>query len=226
MNFQTKNETGDIEHWRTICINWLNANQPFDAAHDFAHLQRVVKNASNIAAEENADALVVEVAAWLHDCVIVAKSSPLRSEASRMAAAKANDILKANDFPEDKLAAVLHAIEAHSFSAGLAVNSIEAACLRDADRLDAIGAVGLYRVIAAGAQMGRPLYNVDDPFCSEREPNDQCAIIDHFYTKLLTLEESMLTKTGKREASRRTRYLQGYLDELRYEIETIDSVDA
>ena len=86
-----------------------------------------------------------------------------------------------------------HAIEAHSYSAGIPPQSIEAKVVQDADRLDALGAIGVARCIAVGSALGRPLYQADDPFCSARSPDDSGASVDHFYSKLLKLATTMQT---------------------------------
>ncbi|MDZ7631629.1 MAG: hypothetical protein U5K74_09845 [Gemmatimonadaceae bacterium] len=94
----------------------------------------------------------------------------------------------------------------------------EARVVQDADRLDALGAIGIARCLMLGGQLGRVLYDVDDPFAEHRAPDDRVSSIDHFYTKLLTLADTMQTASGRREAARRTAYMRGYLDQLRSEI--------
>lgn len=189
-----------------------------DAAHDLAHIRRVVANARSLAAAEHARLEIVLPAAWLHDCVTVPKDSPQRAAASRLAAAQAGTWLREWGWPEATLPDIAHAIEAHSFSAGLAPRTIEAKVVQDADRLDALGAVGLARCLMLGGEMGRPLYAAADPFCAQRAPDDRTACVDHFYAKLLTLEATMQTESGRKEAKRRTEYLRGFLAELRREI--------
>jgi uncharacterized protein len=189
-----------------------------DAAHDREHIRRVVRNAERLAAAEGARREIVLPAAWLHDCVSVAKDSPQRAQASRLAAAQALTWLREWAWPEDFLPDIAHAIEAHSFSAGIPPRTLEAKVVQDADRLDAIGAVGLARCLMLGGAIGRPLYSPEDPFCQQRRPDDRAACVDHFYTKLLTLEETMQTPGGRAEARRRTEVLQEFLVELRREI--------
>ena len=116
------------------------------------------------------------------------------------------------------LPAIRHAIEAHSFSAGIAPETLEAKVVQDADRLDALGAIGLARCIAVGAALGRPVYEPNDPFCRERVPDDRGASVDHFYTKLLKLAGTMQTAAGRREAERRTAFLRAFLAQLESEI--------
>lgn len=190
-----------------------------DAAHDLAHIHRVVKNALNLAAAENADLAVVYPAAWLHDCVSVPKDSPQRSQASRLAAETAVSFLQSIDYPQQYLDSIAHAIEAHSFSAGIPTRTIEAKVVQDADRLDAIGAIGIARCFMVGNAMGTAIYNDNDPFCAERQPDDRRYSVDHFYTKLFTLVDTMKTEAGREEAKRRTVFMQEYLAQLGTEIE-------
>lgn len=189
-----------------------------DVAHDLDHIERVVANARVIGAAEGADMRIVVPAAWLHDCVAVPKNSPHRSEASALAAAEAYQLLKGWGFGDLPLDEIAHAIHAHSFSAGIPAESLEARVLQDADRLDALGAVGLSRCLMLGGALGRPLYVAGDPFCASREPDDLAATVDHFFTKLLHLSAQFKTAAGRREAERRTAVLQRFLDDLSTEL--------
>lgn len=199
------------------CIGVL-ARQGGDVAHDLEHIRRVVRNAETLAAAEAARLEVVWPAAWLHDCVTVPKDSPLRAQASRLAAEQAVGWLREWGYPAEFLPEIAHAIEAHSFSAGITPRSIEAKVVQDADRLEAIGAIGLARCLMLSGAMNRPLYAVDDPFCEKRKPDDGVSAVDHFHTKLLRLEGTMQTESGRREARQRTEYLRGFLAQLRREI--------
>jgi uncharacterized protein len=195
------------------------ADQPgADPGHGPAHLERVVATALRLAAEEGARPEVVLPAAWLHDCVHVAKDSPDRASASQLAAEHALRFLEAAGYPRDVLPDIRHAIEAHSYSAGIPPRTVEAKVVQDADRLDALGAIGLTRCIAVGAALGRPVYEPGDPFCRSRAPDDRGASVDHFYTKLLKLAGTMQTEAGRREAERRTDFLRAFLAQLESEI--------
>jgi uncharacterized protein len=208
-----------------LCREWeprlrrFAAEQPgADPGHGPAHLERVVATALRLAAEEGARVDVVLPAAWLHDCVHVAKDSPDRARASQLAADHALGFLRGAGYPSDALPGIRHAIEAHSYSAGIAPQTLEARVVQDADRLDALGAIGLARCIAVGAALGRPLYEPDDPFCRSRAPDDRGASVDHFYSKLLKLAATMQTAAGRREAERRTGFLREFLGQLESEI--------
>ncbi len=189
-----------------------------DPAHDMAHIRRVVANARMLAAAEGADAAVVLPAAWLHDCVVLPKDSARRAQASRLAAEKAADYLRGAGYPADLIPAVEHAIITHSFSAGLPPETAEAQVVQDADRLDALGAIGIARTLALGGVMGKPLYDLDEPLPRTRRPDDSANIIDHFYVKLLKLAEMMHTHAGREEGRRRTRLMRVYLAELEREL--------
>lgn len=191
-----------------------------DPAHDLAHIHRVVANARRLAAAEGADMAVVLPAAWLHDCVIVPKHSPQRSQASRLAAERAGRYLREAGYPPDLIPAIEHAIAAHSFSASIPPETLEASVVQDADRLDALGAIGIARTLMLGGVMGKPLYDPAEPLPERRQPDDRENVIDHFYVKLLTLAGRMHTAAGRREGERRTRLMRVYLEELGRELAT------
>jgi uncharacterized protein len=189
-----------------------------DTAHDLAHVTRVVHTARRLAEEEGARMEVVIPAAWLHDCVTVPKDSPLRPHASRMAAERAVELLREWGVGEALLPGIAHAIEAHSFTAGIEPRTLEARVVRDADRLDALGAVGLARCLMLAGAMGQRLYDPDDPFCEARPADDGVSAVDHFHTKLLRLHATFTTRAARREAEVRTRFLRDFLDRLRAEL--------
>jgi uncharacterized protein len=189
-----------------------------DPAHDLLHFKRVVACAKKLSVAERADLRVVVPAAWLHDLVIVDKASPLRSKASRMSAEKAIEYLKSISYPDQFYTKIFNAIEAHSFSAGVKPESVEAGVVQDADRLDALGAIGIARCFTVAGQLKRSLYRAEDSFCSQRDPDDSHYTIDHFYKKLLLLSDTMQTAAGRKEALRRTVFMQTYLDELKVEL--------
>jgi uncharacterized protein len=204
--------------WETPIQTFLHSQMVADAAHDLAHVRRVVANARRLAEACAADLTIVLPAAWLHDCVTVPKDSPQRKMASRLAAETAVSFLRTIHYPEQYLEAIGHAIAAHSFSAGIPPETLEAQVVQDADRLDALGAIGLARAYSLGGAMGRPLYHPDDPFCTARPADDAIATLDHFYTKLLSLAGTMQTAVGRQEAAQRTAFLHQFLAQLRQEI--------
>lgn len=208
-----------MSDWEQQFADFITAQlPPNDPAHDLAHVRRVVANARALAAAEAADLAVVLPAAWLHDCVVLPKDSADRPRASRLAAAAAAGYLSQIGYPAAHIPAIVHAIEAHSFTARIPPETLEARVVQDADRLDALGAIGIARTLMLGAAMGKPLYDEAEPLPQTRAPDDGQNVIDHFYTKLLRLAEMMQTTAGRREAERRTGLMRVYLAELGREI--------
>lgn len=183
-----------------------------DAAHDGAHLIRVWRNMRAIHAAEGGDARVLAAAVLLHDCVAVAKDSPQRAQASQLAADRARAVLSALGWAEDDVAGVAHAIAAHSFSAGITPTTPEARIVQDADRLDAIGHIGIARCFAVAGAMGSGLHHAGDPAGQSRALDDRAFALDHFETKLLRLADGFQTDTGRRMAADRHRVLQDFRD--------------
>lgn len=209
----------DKSIWEKIFQQFLTQQAAEDVAHDVSHVRRVVANARQLAAAEQADSNIVIPAAWLHDCVIVPKNSPQRSQASRLAATAAGKFLRQENYPPEYIPAIEHAIAAHSFSANIPAETLEAKIVQDADRLDAIGAIGIARAIIVGTSMGGTLYNPNDPFPSQRTLDDKRYTVDHFYTKLFKLETMMQTSAGRREAQRRNEFMHQFLHQLGSEID-------
>ena len=210
----------NLTHWEPKFITFLETQlADADGAHDLTHIRRVVANAKRLAAEEDADLEVVIPAAWLHDCVTVPKNSPLRNQASTLAGEAAAEFLTAAGYPAQLIPAISHAIAAHSFSAGIPPETIEAKVVQDADRLDSLGAIGIARCLITGVSIGTAVYHPDDPFGETgRERDDKAYSVDHFYIKLFKLAAMMQTAAGRAEAKRRTEYMRGYLAQLSHEI--------
>ncbi|TVP13803.1 HD domain-containing protein [Shewanella sp. KCT] len=207
-----------MQAFESLFSQFIAASSSADAAHDLAHVRRVVKTVKRLCDLESACAEVVVPAAWLHDCVTLAKDDPRRSQGSMLAADKAIAFLIEVGYPQQYLAAIHHAILAHSFSAGIAPETLEAKIVQDADRLDALGAIGVARCLQVGTALGRPLYAAEDPFCREREADDSRYTLDHFKQKLFTLADTMQTAAAREEARHRTRVMQDFLDQLAQEI--------
>lgn len=189
-----------------------------DGSHDIAHILRVFRNAMRIHAEEGGNGDVLAAAVLLHDCVAVEKNSPLRSQASRLAAEKAVTVLTEFGWRADDVAAVAHAVEAHSFSAGIAPETLEAKIVQDADRLDAIGAIGIARCFYIGGRMNSGLHDVADPRAEARPLDDKRFAIDHFPVKLFKLADGFQTAAGRRMAADRHRRLVAFYNEFIEEI--------
>lgn len=209
-----------------------------DGAHDAAHILRVWRNACLIVnglgtessalqgaepggranVESRADLEMLAAAVILHDCVAVEKNHPHRALASRMAAERARTLMAPFAWTDARLDGLAHAIEAHSFSAGLEPGSLEAKILQDADRLDAIGAIGVARCFYVAGRMGSRLYDPADPEGEGRPLNDMRFALDHFPVKLLKLAEGFQTEAGQRLADERTAWMKDFLETFRGEI--------
>jgi uncharacterized protein len=208
----------NLDQLQVLCLDYLSDIMASDPAHDISHVKRVVQNTIRLTEAEHGNAEVTVPAAWLHDCVSVAKDSPLRNQASTLAAGEAVRFLQSVDYPDGLLPQIHHAIEAHSFSANIEAETLEARIVQDADRLEAVGAIGITRCFLTGGAMGTPLYEPSDPFAQNRDADDRRYTLDHFYCKLLGLAQTMKTAAGRVEAIKRTDYMQKFLKQLGSEI--------
>lgn len=205
--------------WRNAIASYAETQMgEADPGHDREHLQRVVQNVLALSDGTQAELRVLLPAAWLHDCVSVPKNSPLRSQASRLAAESARQFLESIEYPNEYWDAIAHCIEAHSFSAGIPCRTLEAQLVQDADRLEALGAIGLARCLMTGGSLRQRLYDPEEPFPTTRAAVDTKQSVDHFFSKLLRLSGTMQTESGRREAARRTRFLVDFLRELAREL--------
>ena len=208
-------EPKPIDAWAELEARVRPYYEVGDPSHDIAHVERVARSCHRIGVELAADLDVLMPAAYLHDVVNVPKNSPDRADASRRAAALAREILgEFRGFDQTLIARIMTAIEEHSYSRGLAPSSLESAILQDADRLDALGAIGTMRTVTCGARMGCAYYAPEEPLPRVRALDDRRFTVDHFFAKLLKLEATMNTAPAKREASRRTAFMLGFLDQL------------
>ncbi|QEW22214.1 putative hydrolase [Marinibacterium anthonyi] len=189
-----------------------------DGAHDTAHLLRVWRNVERIARVEGGETRILLAATLLHDCVRVDKGSPDRPFASRMAAARAREVLVSMGWDDAAVSRVCHAIEAHSFSAGITPDSLEAKILQDGDRLDAMGHVGIARCMYLAGARGTSICHATDPAARARPLDDGAYALDHFRTKLLRLGDGMQTRTGRAMASARAATLRDFYDGLLAEL--------
>src|SRR5450830_69024 len=213
-----------LHDWQAQLVALAGKLAGNDGAHDINHLHRVWHTArSLLTAHPQADALVVQAACYLHDLVNLPKNDPQRHTASRQAAQLAYRHLETARFPADKLAAVVHAIEAHSFSAGIAPTTIEAQIVQDADRLDALGAVGLARLFYTAGRMNSQLAHADDERGSQRVLDDRRYALDHIACKLETLPASMQTAAGRRLAEQRVQWLRDFRATFIAEWEGVDA---
>lgn len=206
----------EIDTWKPLLLEAAHRLAgDDDGAHDASHLMRVWSTAEELLRHHpEADALVVLAAALLHDLVNLPKNHPERNQASRMAARHATVLLRDAGFPADRLDAVAHAIEAHSFSAAIAPRTIEAQIVQDADRLDALGAVGLARMFYVGGQLSRALAHPTDPLAQSRELDDARYTLDHIELKLAQLPHSMQTEAARQLGFKRLEWLRAFRTEF------------
>ena len=211
----------ELQHWQAQFDNWLkNHHQHQDAAHDLCHFRRVWATAQKLAADDDVDMLVILTACYFHDIVTLAKNHPQRQRSSILAAEETRRLLREEfaQFPAEKIEAVCHAIAAHSFSAQIAPLTTEAKIVQDADRLEALGAIGLARVFAVSGALNNILFDADDPFADRRELDDKKYALDHFQCKLLRLPETMQTEKGRAMALHNARFLVQYMAKLSAEL--------
>jgi len=207
------------EHWKKVLKAKIESTDlGADPAHDLAHFIRVSTLAERFCEEEGARWEIVYPAAWLHDLINVPKNDPRRSQASRLSAQAASEFLEAEGFPAEHLAPIRHAIEAHSYSAAIVAETLEAKIVQDADRLDGLGAIGIARCFAVTGLLRRSLYHPSDAFAHDRSLDDMEYAVDHFYKKLFKTVETLQTSAGQAEGKRRAEFMRAYLRQLGSEI--------
>lgn len=183
--------------------------------HDYFHTERVYKTATHIAEKEGADVLTVQLAAILHDVDDI-KLSPSTSENKD----NARSFMHKNGVDEATADKVCRIIGQISFSGtGESVpDSIEGKCVQDADRLDALGAIGIARAFAFGGSRNREMYNPHIPpkmnMTKEEYRKSNSTSLNHFYEKLFLLKELMNTQTAKEIAEKRDSFMRSYVDEF------------
>jgi len=189
-----------------------------DPSHDFEHIMRVYKNAEKICKTESVNKKLVLISVLLHDIVKKSQSRKSSKSSADLSAEKSLEILKKLNMSKLEINIITEAIRNHSFTKKKISKTIEGRILQDADRLDAIGAVGISRAFCVSGVKNRPFYNPNNPFAKKRTLNDKKWTLDHFFKKLLLLENQMNTKFGKIEARRRTIILKKFIDNLKLEI--------
>jgi uncharacterized protein len=186
------------------------------SGHDYHHTMRVYRLAMKIAEYENADKLIVQLAALLHDVDDV-KVSPETHTTKKNAV----DFMRRNGVNDAVVNSVCRIIAEVSFAGTDSVvpSTIEGKCVQDADRLDAIGAIGIARTFAYGGSKGRKIYDPDiKPLINMNEEdyrtNLNSTSINHFYEKLLFLKDLMNTEFAKKIAEHRQVVMEKYLEEF------------
>jgi uncharacterized protein len=190
-----------------------------DPAHGWEHVQRVYDLALYIAQREGAHRFITGMAALLHDLGRLShEQGQHHADAS---VGEARELCQRRQIAPETREAILHAVIAHSFSRGVQPRTLEACIVRDADRLDGLGAIGVMRWAITGAVRRATetlCYHPDDPFAEQHTPDDGRYMLDHFFSKLLKLGDGMTTATGRELAAQRTAFMRVYLNEFRREL--------
>ena len=190
-----------------------------EGGHDWFHTKRVLENSVHIAREENANLFVVQLAALLHDIA----DSKFHDGDETLGPKVASEFLKEQKVDQVSREHIVKIIESVSFKNSLSplektFNSIEMQIVQDADRLDAIGAIGIARAFNYGGFKNRELYNPNVTpnrnMSKEEYKKSAAPTINHFYEKLLLLKEKMNTATGKKLAEKRHEFMLSYLDQF------------
>lgn len=194
-----------------------NKLQNAEAGHDWFHIERVYRNSLLIANEEECDLEVVKLAALLHDIA----DSKFNDGDESIGPKTARTFLEKENIPQETLNHVVAIIENISFKGGnfeKKITSKELEIVQDADRLDAIGAIGIARTFNYGGFKNRQLYNPEIApqlkMTKEEYKNSEAPTINHFYEKLLLLKDKMNTETGKKIAQERHRFMEFFLSQF------------
>ena len=188
-----------------------------EAGHDWFHIERVYKNALLIAQDEVCDIQIVKLGALLHDIA----DSKFNDGDETIGPKVARAFLESQKVSEEIIVHVVNIIENISFKGGnfeKKFNSIELEIVQDADRLDAIGAIGIARTFNYGGFKNRQLYNPEIApklnMSKEEYKKSEAPTINHFYEKLLLLKDKMNTKTGKQLAQERHKFMELFLSQF------------
>ena len=190
-----------------------------DPGHDFTHILRVVASCASIGRSLNADLQTLLPAALLHDVVNVPKDHPDRTKASEQAADEAAGMLSLVGYGSDEIAKIRIIIREHNYSLGLSPSCLESAILQDADRLDAIGAIGLMRMVTCGGRLGSKYDSADEPIPMSRTPDDKAFTIDHLDVKLFKIGETFNTEPARKEGAKRVQFMRRFVEQLESEIQ-------
>lgn len=210
-----------IDSWKKKFNEYHSAHEVDDKSHDIGHFQRVFNTAMKIQSKLGGDELVILTACYFHDIVTLPKNHPNRNRSSILAAEKTLSILSNTfpNFPKALYPNVEHAICAHSFSAKIKPETIEAKIVQDADRLEALGAIGLARVFYTAGRLGNALFDGNDLFADNRALDEKSYALDHFQQKLLTLPRTMQTSEGRKMAKYNAKYLIHFMAKLAHEVD-------
>jgi uncharacterized protein len=211
----------DAALWARLAHDAQERARGREPAHDFFHVTRVVSSARLLARGEGASEAIEAAsctAALLHELFTLPKDHPDSARAGDVCAEHARALLSREGAPAALVEPVFLAIRDHAFSKGVVPGALASRLLQDADRLDALGAIGLARMWATSADMKRPFHSPEDPFCASRTPDDKAWGLDHVFKKLLVVPERLHTETARKLAAPRVAFLRAYLAQLHAEI--------
>lgn len=195
--------------------------QDSNAVHDFHHILRVYHMAETLAEKEGADLEIVRAAALLHDAEGASGEADVRIAHHEAAAIFAGKVLKEEDWDEERIKAVQYCILTHRFRDDRKPNTLEAKVLFDADKLDAIGAIGAARALAYAVLDGQPLF-VEPSMTFQKalktEPGEPYTAYHEYLFKLSRIKDRMLTESGKAMAAARHEFLQSFFQQLKAEV--------
>ena len=209
------NSTERLQKLITLVKPYYNSTDP---AHDWAHVGRVAVTAKQLAEDENVSIECVLASVYCHDLINLPKDHPDRKNASTLSAQEAEALLQDTGFSADEISIIKKAIIEHSFSKALKPSSLEAAIVQDADRLDALGAIGILRCAAVNTQMKSIFYDPFDPLAEMRELDDKTFMLDHYFVKLFKLPRMMNTDKARLLAEERVIYMKGFIRQLMSEV--------
>lgn len=213
-------------HWIASTEAYVKAQlHGAESGHDWWHVYRVWQLSKRIAIQESADTLTIELSALLHDIA----DAKFHDGNEALGPARATAFLEQLGVDAARVAHIGNIIRYMSYKGGHnegAFYSTEFAVVRDADRLDALGAIGIARTFNYGGFRNRPLYDPTIPpapgMSKEAYKNSTAPTLNHFYEKLLLLKDGMLTTTGKQLAAERHAYMQAFVDRFKAEWEGLD----
>jgi uncharacterized protein len=189
-----------------------------DPSHDWGHVGRVASSSKQLCMDEEVDLECVLAAIYCHDLVNFPKDHPDRKKASTLSAETSRPLLKKVGFSDKEIKLIEDAVIEHSFSKGMKPSTLTSAIVQDADRLDALGAIGILRCAAVNTQMQSMFYDPFDPLAEIRELDDKKFMLDHYFVKLFKLPELMNTPKGKILAEDRVIMMKDFIQRLMLEI--------
>jgi uncharacterized protein len=210
----------DEARFRDLMAAALPLYKGADSAHDQGHAMRVLKLAEVIGKAEGANLSVLRPAALLHDIGCAPKHLGKEKESEDRTLIIARALLAKTGYGPQDIETILGMIGVHGYSRKIVPKDLEGKILQDADRLDAMGAIGIARTFLVGGSINRPLYHLTDPWAKARDIDDKAYNLDHFEKKLLKLKDGMHTGTARSLAQDRHKFLEKYIEQMKKELES------